>query len=135
MPIVLAQYKNNERIGEARTLVRRASPIVIQLAYKFRCTDRKQKYIQYETMANKKFKIMPSATVSGQYPMIGAILDPPLFSLDTTFKQRNRTLPPRSAVILKIGAHQLYRHQVDHSSCLPKISTHIISLPNKSSYI
>jgi hypothetical protein len=51
-PIVLAQYKSNERIGEARTPVCRTSPIVIQLAYKFRCTDRKRKNIQYETTAN-----------------------------------------------------------------------------------
>ena len=51
-PIILAQHKRNERIGEARTPVRRASPIVIQLAYIFRCTDRKQKYVQYETTAN-----------------------------------------------------------------------------------
>jgi hypothetical protein len=29
---------------------------------------------------------MPSATVPGQYATIGAILDPPLFSLDITFK-------------------------------------------------
>ncbi len=31
--IVLAQHKENKRIGEARTPVRRASPIVIELAY------------------------------------------------------------------------------------------------------
>ncbi len=30
---------------------------------------------------------MPSATVPDQYAMIGTILDPPLFSLDTTFKK------------------------------------------------
>ncbi len=29
---------------------------------------------------------MPSATVPGQYATIGTILDPPSFSLDTTFK-------------------------------------------------
>jgi hypothetical protein len=29
---------------------------------------------------------MPSATVPDQYESIGAILDPPYFSLDTTFK-------------------------------------------------
>jgi hypothetical protein len=50
--IVLAQHKSNERIGEARTPVRRASPIVIELAYKSRCTDRKRKFVQYETTAN-----------------------------------------------------------------------------------
>jgi hypothetical protein len=32
-PIVLPQHKENEKIGEARTLVRRASPIVIELTY------------------------------------------------------------------------------------------------------
>jgi hypothetical protein len=48
----LAQHKNNERIGEAQTPVRRASPIVIQLAYKFCSTDQKRKYIQYQTTAN-----------------------------------------------------------------------------------
>jgi hypothetical protein len=32
-PIVLAQHKGSERIGEARTPVRCASPIVIELAY------------------------------------------------------------------------------------------------------
>jgi hypothetical protein len=32
-PIVLAQYKGNERIGEARTSIRRASPIVTEIAY------------------------------------------------------------------------------------------------------
>jgi hypothetical protein len=32
-PIVLAQHKKHERIGEARTSMRRASPIVIKLAY------------------------------------------------------------------------------------------------------
>ncbi len=83
--IVLAQHKRNERIGEARTPVSRASPIVIELAYKFCCTDQKQKYVQYKTTTNSKFKIMPSATVPGQYPTIGTILDPPQFLLDTTF--------------------------------------------------
>jgi hypothetical protein len=29
---------------------------------------------------------MPNATVRGQYQTIGAIVDPTLFSLDTTFK-------------------------------------------------
>ncbi len=47
--IVLAQHKRNERIGKVQTPVRRASSIVIELAYKFRCTDRKQKYVQYKT--------------------------------------------------------------------------------------
>ncbi len=51
-PIILALHKRNERIGKARTPVRRASPIVIELAYKFGCTDRKRKYIRYETTAN-----------------------------------------------------------------------------------
>ncbi len=32
-PIVLAQHEEHERIGEARTPVRRASPIVIELTY------------------------------------------------------------------------------------------------------
>ncbi len=32
-PIVLAQHKERERIGKAQTPVRRASPIVIELAY------------------------------------------------------------------------------------------------------
>jgi hypothetical protein len=32
-PIALAQHKGNERIGEARTSLCRASPIVIELAY------------------------------------------------------------------------------------------------------
>jgi hypothetical protein len=45
------QHKSNERIGEARTPVRRALPIVLELAYKFCCTDRKRKYFQYETTA------------------------------------------------------------------------------------
>ncbi len=31
-PIVLAQHKENERIGEARITIRSASPIVIELA-------------------------------------------------------------------------------------------------------
>ncbi len=84
--IVLAQHKRNERISEARTQVRRVSPIVIELAYIFRCTDRKQKYVRYKTTTNSKFKIMPSATVLGQYPMIGAILNQLQFSLNTSFK-------------------------------------------------
>jgi hypothetical protein len=75
--IVLAQHKRNERIGEAQTPVHPALPIVIELAYKFRCTDWKRKYVQYKTTMNSKFKIMPSAVVPGQYPTIGAILDPP----------------------------------------------------------
>jgi hypothetical protein len=32
---------------------------------------------------------MPSATVPGQYPTIGAIFDPPYFSLDTTFNLKS----------------------------------------------
>jgi hypothetical protein len=35
---------------------------------------------------------MPSATVPGQYPTIGVILDPPYFSLDTTFKQFKKNI-------------------------------------------
>jgi hypothetical protein len=32
-PIVLALHKENKRIGEARTTIRSASPIVIEIAY------------------------------------------------------------------------------------------------------
>ncbi len=66
-PIVLEQHKGNKRIGEARTSIRCASPIVLEIAFLFRCTDRKQNYVQYEATANKKFKIMPSTRVRGQY--------------------------------------------------------------------
>jgi hypothetical protein len=48
-PIVLAQQKGNERIGETWTNIRSASPIVIEIAYLFCCTDRK--HVQYETKA------------------------------------------------------------------------------------
>ncbi len=51
-PIVLAQYKGNERIGEAWTHFRRASPIVIEITFLFRCSDRKRNYVQYKAMAN-----------------------------------------------------------------------------------
>ncbi len=50
--IVLEQHKRNERIGKVRTPVCCASPIVIELAYKFCCTDRKRKYVQYKTTTN-----------------------------------------------------------------------------------
>jgi hypothetical protein len=76
-PIVLALHKGNERIGEARATNRSASPIVIEITNKFCCTDRKRKYVYYEPTANQNLKIMPSATVPGQSPTIGAILDPP----------------------------------------------------------
>ncbi len=72
-PIELALHKGNERIGEARTTNRSASPIGIEIANKFFCTDWKQKYVQYEP-TDQNLKIMPSATVPGQYPMIGATL-------------------------------------------------------------
>ncbi len=75
-PIVFEEHKRNKRIGKAWTTVLSALPIVIEIAYYFRCTDRKWKYVQYKTAANYKFKIMSSATVPDQYPMIGAILDP-----------------------------------------------------------
>ncbi len=51
-PIVLAQHKENERIGEARLTVRSASPIVIEIALYFCCTDRKRKYVQYAMTPN-----------------------------------------------------------------------------------
>ncbi len=80
-PIILAQHKEHERIGEARTSIRCASPIVIELAFLFRCTDWKRNYVQNflfaVASANKKFKIMPSARVRGQYLTNGTILDPP----------------------------------------------------------
>jgi hypothetical protein len=82
----LALHKGSERIGKALTTNRSTSPIVIEIANKFCCTDRRRKYVQYEPTANQNLKIMPSATVPGQYPTIGTILDPPKFSLDTTFK-------------------------------------------------
>jgi hypothetical protein len=44
-PIVLALHKGNERIGEAQTTNRSASPIVIEIANKFCCTDQKRKYV------------------------------------------------------------------------------------------
>ncbi len=44
-PIVLTLHKGNERIGEAQTTIRSASPIVIEIAYYFCCTDRKRKYV------------------------------------------------------------------------------------------
>jgi hypothetical protein len=55
-PIVLAQYKEKERIGEARLTIRSASPIVIEIAYYFCCTDRKRKYVYYETTAELKLQ-------------------------------------------------------------------------------
>jgi hypothetical protein len=48
----LAQHKGNERIGEAQTPIRRALPIVIEIAYLFRFTDWKWKCVQYEMTAN-----------------------------------------------------------------------------------
>jgi hypothetical protein len=39
--IVLALHTDNERRGEARTTIRSASPIVIEIIYSFCCTDRK----------------------------------------------------------------------------------------------
>jgi hypothetical protein len=44
-PIVLALHKGNERIGKARTTIRIALPIVIEIAYYFCCTDREQNYV------------------------------------------------------------------------------------------
>jgi hypothetical protein len=38
-PMVLAQHKGNERIGEGETSIRRTSPIVIEIACLFHCTD------------------------------------------------------------------------------------------------
>jgi hypothetical protein len=57
--------------------MRRTSPIVIELAYQFRCSDRKGKYVQYEPTENLKIKEMPSTTVRGQHQTVGAILDTP----------------------------------------------------------
>jgi hypothetical protein len=82
-PLALPQHKGNERIGEAWKTFRCALPIVTDIAYYF--PNPKRKYVQEETMANSKFKIMPSAIVRGQCPTIGAILGPLKFSLDTTF--------------------------------------------------
>ncbi len=39
---------------------------------------------------------MPNATVPDQYPTIGTILDPPYFSLDTTFKEHTSFFSHRS---------------------------------------
>jgi hypothetical protein len=75
--IVLGQYKGHKRIGEARTTIRRALPIVMELAYQCCCTDCKWRYVHNETMANSKFKIMPSGEIQAQYLTIGALLDPP----------------------------------------------------------
>jgi hypothetical protein len=50
-PIVLAQHKGNKRISNAWTSICRASPIVIEIACYFRCTDPKRDYVQYETTA------------------------------------------------------------------------------------
>ncbi len=79
--------ETKEYLGEARTPFRCASPIVIEIAYYFRFTDRKRNYVQYETTANKKIKIMPSARVRGQCPTNDTFLDSPQFSLDTIFKR------------------------------------------------
>ncbi len=51
-PIVLAQHKENKRLGEARLTVRSASPIVREIALQFCCIDRKRKYVQYAMTAN-----------------------------------------------------------------------------------
>jgi hypothetical protein len=44
-PIALALHKGNERIGEARTTIRSASPLVIEIAYYSCCTYWKWKYV------------------------------------------------------------------------------------------
>ncbi len=47
-PIVLALHKGQNRIGEARTPICSASPIVTELTYKLSCTGRKRKYADYK---------------------------------------------------------------------------------------
>jgi hypothetical protein len=51
-PIVLAPLKGNKIIDLAWISIRRALPIVIQIACLFYCTDRKRNFIQCETTAN-----------------------------------------------------------------------------------
>jgi hypothetical protein len=48
----MVQYKEHERLGKAQTPICRTSPIVIELAYYFRFTDRKWKYAPYEKTVN-----------------------------------------------------------------------------------
>ncbi len=52
LPIVWAQHKGNKRIGKSRTSICCASPIVIEIACLFRCTDQKRNFVQCKTTAN-----------------------------------------------------------------------------------
>jgi hypothetical protein len=52
-PVVLAQYKGNERIGEARTTIRSASPIVIEIF------NLQQAFEKYDCMHYSLLKFIP----------------------------------------------------------------------------
>jgi hypothetical protein len=72
----LPQHKGNERIGEAQKPFRCALPIVTEIALLITLLTQNGNMYNNVQIQNSKFKIMPSAIVRGQYPMIGAILDP-----------------------------------------------------------
>jgi hypothetical protein len=77
VPIVLAQRKGNQRKCGLQTSMCRALPVVIELANLFCCSDRKRKYVQCLTTANKKNQNNAQHYSPGHYLTIGAILDPP----------------------------------------------------------
>jgi hypothetical protein len=75
-PVVLAQHKRNERIGKVRTPICSASPIVIELTL-ISLYGRETEIRSIRDDGKLKDQKMPSATVTGQYPTIYTILDPP----------------------------------------------------------
>jgi hypothetical protein len=64
----MVQRKGNKIIGEAQTPICRALPIVTEIAYYFCCAGQRQKYVQYETTAKSKVKILLSVKVKAKYP-------------------------------------------------------------------
>jgi len=62
-----------------------ADPTLLKGSYFLTWTRRKRKYIEYNMAAKLWSKIVPSATVPGQYLSIDTTSYPPSFSSDTTF--------------------------------------------------
>ncbi len=78
-----------------------------------------------------KYKIMPSATVPGHYPTIGTNLDPPSFSLDTTFKYKNCKSPsiPHKRLRILSPERSVFRpflfQKVKTCTCFPPVVVNV----------
>jgi hypothetical protein len=83
---------NRLGLHKEQKIICSASLMVIELAYSLSCNGRKRKKIQYKMAAQWKDKRASSTTILSYYLSFEPTLDPPNFSLDPLFNNRQKNI-------------------------------------------